>query len=77
MAFKAARISAGKTVKEVMDHMGVTDAAVYQWESGTFRPRPDKLVRLAKFYGCTVDQLLSDDTQILHDNLSHNADSCE
>lgn len=77
MAFRAARISAGKTVKEVTDYMGVTDAAVYQWESGTFLPRPDKLVKLAKFYGCTVDELLSEDTAILHSEQSHMEDRNE
>ena len=61
MGFKSARIAAGKTVKDVMDHMGVSDAAVYQWESGVFTPRPDKLVKLANYFGVTVDELLKPD----------------
>lgn len=59
MGFRDARIKAGKSVREVMQHMGVSDASVYFWESGVTRPRPDKLLRLADFYGCTVDDLLS------------------
>lgn len=58
MSLKSERIKANKKVSEVMKHMGVTDAAVYQWESGQYTPRPDKLVKLAQFYGCTVDDLL-------------------
>jgi len=58
MGFRQARLDAGVSVKEVMAYMGVSDAAVYQWESGVYTPRPDKLVKLASLYGCTVDALL-------------------
>lgn len=61
MGLKKARLKAGKTVAEVMEHMGVTDAAVYQWETGVSKPRTDKLVKLAEFYKCTVDDLLKMD----------------
>ena len=71
MAFRTARISAGKTVKEVANYLGVSEAAVYQYDSGIYTPRPDKLVKLAKFYGCTVDELLSEDTAILPSEQSH------
>jgi len=60
VSFREARVAAGKSVAEVMKHMGVTDAAVYQWETGVTMPRPDKLVRLAAFYGVTVDELLAE-----------------
>ena len=58
MGFKEARINAGKSVKEVMDAMNVSDAAVYSWETGQYAPSIDKLVKLADFYGTTVDALL-------------------
>ena len=58
MSLKSERLRAKKKVREVMEYMGVSDAAVYQWETGETTPRPDKLVRLAQFYGCTVDDLL-------------------
>ena len=58
MGFKTERVKAGKSVKDVTELLGVTDAAVYQWENGVYTPRPDKLVRLAQFYGCTVEDLL-------------------
>lgn len=61
MAFKTQRLKAQKTVAEVMEHMGVSDAAVYQWETGIYTPRADKLIKLAKFYGCSVDDLLAED----------------
>lgn len=61
MSFKTARQKAGKTVAEVMAVMGVSDVAVYQWETGVNKPRTDKLLRLAELYGCSVDELLSEE----------------
>lgn len=58
MGFRSARLKADKTVLEVTRYLNVTDAAVYQWETGITTPRPEKLVKLAEFYGCTVDDLL-------------------
>lgn len=61
MGFRSARIEAGKTVSDVMREMGVSDAAVYNWETGVNKPRASMLVKLSSFYGCTVDELLKDD----------------
>lgn len=61
MGFREARINAGKSVKQVMEAMGVSDAAVYSWETGQYAPSKDKLVKLADFYGTTVDALLRSD----------------
>lgn len=59
MGFKTARIKAGKTVGEVVEYMGVSDVAIYQWEAGIYLPRTAKLVKLAELYGCSVDELLN------------------
>lgn len=61
MGFKSARLKAGKKVQEVVDHLCVTDGAVYQWECGYSRPTAAKLIKLADFYGCTVDELLREE----------------
>ena len=60
MSFRDARLKAGKSVSDVMAHMGVTDGAVYQWETGVFVPRGQKLIKLAEFYSCSTDELLRD-----------------
>ena len=64
MGFRKARINAGLSVKEVMAAIGVSDAAVYQWETGVTIPRVKTLKKLAKLYGCTVDKLLSDQKSV-------------
>lgn len=58
MGFKEARLRAGKKVGDVAKYLGVTEAAVYQWETDVYMPRREKLVKLAELYGCTIDELL-------------------
>lgn len=48
---------------EVQEHMAVSDAAVYQWETGVTRPNASKLPRLAEYYGCTIEELLAPDEE--------------
>lgn len=58
MKFKELRKGAKMTLAEVAAKIGVTDSAVAQWESGATAPTADKLVKLARMYSCTVDELL-------------------
>ena len=59
MSFRKARLSAGLTVAQVMEKLQVSDAAVYQWETGVTIPNGKRLPEIAKLYGCTVDELLT------------------
>lgn len=63
MGFRSARLKAGKKVTEVMEHIGVSDGCVYQWETGLSFPNAAKLPKLAAFYGCTVDELLAPESE--------------
>lgn len=58
MGFKQARINAGLSVRQVMKVLNVSDAAVYQWETGINLPSAKRLPEIAKLYGITVDELL-------------------
>ena len=58
VGFKQARINAGLSVRQVMKALNVSDAAVYQWETGVFLPSTKRLPEIAKLYGVTVDELL-------------------
>ena len=61
MGFRKARLRAGMSVAQVMEALSVSDAAVYQGETGVTMPTGKRLIELAKLYGCTVDELLKED----------------
>jgi len=63
MSFKSARKEAGLTQKEAAAALGVHQSAVALWETGKNGPTVAKLRDMAKLYGCTVDELLSEDTK--------------
>ena len=53
------RKEAGLTQKEVAERLKLNSVStVSMWETGERMPRTDKLVPLAKLFGCTVDELL-------------------
>lgn len=52
------RITNRYKLKDIAEVTGVSVQAVHQWEIGETMPPIDKLVKIAKFYGCTVDDLL-------------------
>ncbi|MEN2424363.1 XRE family transcriptional regulator [Streptomyces rimosus] len=63
-AFDPARLTqarrlAGLTKKDVAEHIGVTPAAVGQYETGVSRPRPDLLPLLAKTLDVSVEFFLA------------------
>lgn len=59
MGFRAARVKAGMSVSQVMDKLSVSDAAIYQWETGVTMPTAKRLLEIAKLYSTTVDELLT------------------
>lgn len=54
----AARKKAGLTASEVANAVGVSVAAVSQWEAGKRRPSLEKIVSLAKVLRVTPNDLL-------------------
>lgn len=61
MGLISERKKAGLTQQQVADELGISDSAVNQWEKGKSFPRTEFLPKLAKLYGCTVDELLNAD----------------
>ena len=41
--------------------LGVSRQSVAKWESGQSTPEVDKLLKMAELFGCTIDELVSDD----------------
>ena len=51
------------TQEQLAGLLGVTRQAVSRWESGAAYPETEKLIRLSRLYGCTVDYLLKDELE--------------
>lgn len=61
MAYLRCRKAAGLTQAFVAQQLDTTTSAISQWENGKTKPRIELLPKLAKLYGVTVDQLLTED----------------
>lgn len=61
MTLKERRLQAGLSQYDVAAALEVDQAAVSRWENGETRPVRKYRAKLAKLYGCTVDELLSAD----------------
>ena len=46
------------TQAKVADSLGITQQSYARWENGKVTPAPEKLSKIAKFYGVTTDYLL-------------------
>ena len=55
---KKLREEKGITQAELATRLGITQSAVAQWEKGITKPAIDKLLKIAEYLGCTVDELL-------------------
>jgi len=59
--FRRAREAAGLRVIDTANLLGVSTAAVCQWESGETFPSVKRLAKIAEIYKTTVDELLKED----------------
>ena len=57
------RVKSNLTQEEVARELRIDRSSVAKWETGKADPRADMLVKLAKLFGCTVDELLCDAEQ--------------
>ena len=57
---KKKRIEIGMTQKELAEKLNLSRATVAMWENGTSLPTADKLPKLARVLGCTIDELFDD-----------------
>lgn len=60
---KVVRQQRKMTQADVAKQLNVGQGTVSLWEAGITFPRADKLVKLAKLYDCTVDEILQPDAK--------------
>ena len=60
MTMAKARRRAGLLQRQVAQALNVSLGTVAMWDTGRNKPLADMLPKIAKLYGCTVDDLLED-----------------
>jgi transcriptional regulator with XRE-family HTH domain len=58
---KSAREAAGVSQHKLARILGVTPQAISGWESGRSNPHTDRIPKLARILGCSVNRLLTGD----------------
>ena len=61
MRIKYFRVKADLSQTDLAEKMEIKRTTVSMWETGASMPTADKLMKLARVLGCTVDELLADD----------------
>ena len=62
------RKKTGMKQEELADAVGVTRQAVSKWEVDAAFPETDKLVRLSRLFGCSVDYLLKEEASFTQES---------
>ena len=62
-ALKENRVRCQMTQEFVAEHLGVSRQAVSKWENGTSDPSTSNLLALAKLYGISAEELLTNVAQ--------------
>lgn len=57
-SFEHFRKSNNMTQKQVAEILGLDQTTISRWEKGRKLPRAERLTKIAKLYGCGVEELL-------------------
>lgn len=63
-AIKKHREAAELTQAKTAERLGISTMTLSRYETGLREPRASELVKMAQLFGCTVDDLLSENPQI-------------
>lgn len=61
MSFKTAREKAGVSQADVAKRFCVSRSTVNGWEKGQMFPKPSRLLEVAKYLKCSVEEILEED----------------
>ena len=62
MSLKSRRKATGWTQAQLAERLGVQRETIARYEAGTRRLDSEKLLALSRLLGCTVDELLREDS---------------
>lgn len=60
MSYKTKRKNLKLTQKDMANMLGITQVAYGNYELGKRQPKPEMLKRIARIFGCSIDELLED-----------------
>ena len=63
MSIKQIRENRGISQVQLSNILAVVRSTIAKWETGMSVPRAGTLKKLAAYFGCTIDELLTDDTE--------------
>lgn len=55
------RDAKGVTDYRVAQDTGIATATLSEWKNGTYKPKVDKLLVLAKYFDVSIEELIQDD----------------
>lgn len=56
--FEKLLIKSGKTAYQVSKDTGIATATLSEWKNGTYKPKADKLLKLAEYFGVSIEYFL-------------------
>lgn len=56
------RDKAGVTDYEVSKNTGVATSTLAEWKKGTYTPKIDKIMKIAKYFGVSLEELIGETT---------------
>ena len=59
--YEALRDQAKVTDYEVAKQTGIAAQTLSDWKKGTYTPKVDKLMKIAKYFGVSLEDLLAED----------------
>ena len=71
---KELRTRMKKTLKEQSKTFGVSINSIYRWEHDLVLPRKSTLVKIANYYGVSLDQLLLGEETIMQEDIILNSE---
>ena len=51
----------GVTDYRVAQDTGIATATLSEWKAGTYKPKIDKLLTVAKYFGVSIEELIQED----------------
>ena len=50
----------GKTDRAVATEIGISENTLYDWKADRYKPKLDKLIKLADYFGVSIEAFLED-----------------